>query len=211
MVTARRGPSQTVGVYSPVAVEAAGPVDVERDRSRRRRSRPRAPGRRAPGTPAGAASSPTSWPAASDSSHFSSSTSQYAWSGSRAGPMAGTSVARLGSQDVAQPALGRHLGRDRAAAVELEPGLVLAQVVEQQPAWPSSATSPVSRSSSRAWNRRLATATRSRTASPPVVGSRLISSTAKPRSLSRRMRARTACRSSGDSSGSTWSSSHSAV
>ncbi len=71
---------------------------------------------------------------------------------------------------------------------------------------------PVSRSSSRAWNRRLVTATRSRTRPPSGPdGSSSISSTAKPRSLSRRMRARIACRSSGESSGSRCSSSQTDV
>ena len=46
--------------------------------------------------------------------------------------MAGRQDRQAGLQDVAHPDLGRHLGRDRAAAAELEPGLVLVQVVEQE-------------------------------------------------------------------------------
>ena len=86
--------------------------------------------------------------------------------------------------------------------LDLEPGPVLAQVVEQEPRL--ALERDQARSAARArgrgtggWRPRPAGAP----PRPTAVGSRLISSTAKPRSLSRRIRARIACRSSGDSSG----------
>ena len=155
-----------------------------------RRRAPRAPGHRAPGRPRRATSSPTSWPAASDSSHFSSSTSQYAWSGSRAGPMAGARIARLGCRTSRIQISAATSGATGLPPLSSSQAWCSCRSLSRSRACPSSATSPVNRWSSRAWNRRLATATRRRTASPPDVGSRLISSTAKPRSLSRRSRAR---------------------
>ena len=80
--------------------------------------------------------------------------------------MTGNSLVRLGLQDVAQPDLGRFLDRDRRSASRSSQAWCSWRSLSSSWAWPSSATSPVSRSSSRAWKRRFATATRSRTASP---------------------------------------------
>ena len=71
-------------------------------------------------------------------------------------------------EDVAQPASRRLLGRSVARLVHSSQAWYSRRSLSSSRAWPSRATSPVRRSSSRAWNRRLATATRSRTASPSV-------------------------------------------
>ena len=44
--------------------------------------------------------------------------------------------------DLAQPAVGGLLGRDGAALVELEPGVVLGEVVEQDPRLPLERAQP---------------------------------------------------------------------
>ena len=142
-------------------VEPAGPVDVERDR----RSVPRSSsgaGAPRPRYASIAASRPTSRPASSERIHFSSSTSQYAWSGSRLAPI-GRAGARRGSARgrraaSARPPPPRSTGR---RSYDSSQARYSRRSLSSSRAWPSRATSPVRRSSSRAWNRRLATATRS--------------------------------------------------
>ena len=136
-----------------------------------------------------AVASPRRGPACSESSHLCSRTSQYAWTRSRSGP---TSPVHLGQRrlvDLAQPALAPPRPRRSAPLVALEPGAVLAQVVEQRiRAWLSRVRSRVRRPSSWAWipaGRRPTVRSRTDPAGP--TGSTSMS-TEKPRSLRRRSR-----------------------
>ena len=129
---------------------------------------PRAPGRRARGRPAGRRRArrrgrPPRTGATSPRARRSTP-----GAGRGPGRWPGARIARLGSQDVAQPAISAaSSGATGLPPLSSSQAWYSRRSLSRSRAWPSSATRPVSRWSSRAWNRRLATATRRRTASPP--------------------------------------------
>ena len=169
-VSRRRGRRAAVG-QADVAAGARVGIGLER-RVVELGVRPPAPARRARGR--------TRWPLAarrrarpaSESSHLCSSTSQYAWTGSRSGPMAGAQPRERRLEDLGAASARRpRAPADRALLEPLEPGPVLAQVVEQQARLALERAG--ARSGARARGRGSggsSTATRSRSSPAPVAG-----------------------------------------